>query len=79
MARLAAGLGDLGVDLERHPRVNMAYALIDEATIGRLEQRGLLFYRMGPGRIRLVTSFGTGEQEVDEILRRFASALPAEG
>ena len=48
---------ELGVDLELPPEANMAYAQIDPAAIDRLEADGVLFYRMAPGTIRLVTSF----------------------
>ncbi len=53
----------------------MAFASIDDAIIGRLEESGLLFYRMGPGTIRLVTSWQTTEAEIVDTLRRFERAL----
>jgi threonine aldolase len=76
MARLAAGLSSLGVELSGEPpRANIAFARIDGATADRLEARGLLFYRTRPGEIRLVTSFQTTLAEVDHALERFGAAL----
>jgi threonine aldolase len=40
-----------------------------------LESDGVLFYRMAPDTIRLVTSFQTTEDDVDEVLTRFERAL----
>jgi threonine aldolase len=75
MARLAAGLQDLGLALVNQPDVNMVFARVEESVARRMEQSGLLFYRMGPGLIRLVTSFQTTEAEVDDALARIRAAL----
>lgn len=75
MARLAAGLQDLGLALVNQPDVNMVFARVEESVVRRMEQSGLLFYRMGPGLIRLVTSFQTTEAEVDDALARIRAAL----
>ena len=75
MARLAGGLAELGVELELPPAANLAFAQIDPAAIDRLEADGVLFYRMAPGTIRLVTSFQTTDADVDEVLVRLARAL----
>ena len=75
MARLASGLTELGVELQLPPEANLAFARTDAAAIDRLEADGVLFYRMAPGTIRLVTSFQTTDADVDEVLARFARAL----
>ncbi len=77
MTRLAAGLGDLGVEFVNRPDVNMLFARIDDATATQLEQRGLLFYRIAPGVIRLVTSWQTTDAEVDATLDIFDASLPS--
>lgn len=75
MARLAAGLRNLGVGSINRPDVNMLYLAVDDELAGRLEAAGLLFYRISPGVIRFVTSFQTTFDEVDEAIARFAAAL----
>jgi threonine aldolase len=40
-----------------------------------LEAAGLLFYRIRPGLIRLVTSWQTVDDDVDRTLERFANVL----
>ena len=77
MARLAAGLDKLGVELVNEPAVNMVFARLDRAAIDRMEEAGLRFYRMGGGTIRLVTSFQTSDADVDEVLARVEGALPS--
>ena len=72
MARLAAGLVTLGIELETVPRANMAFARIDDELADRLDGAGLLFYRTAPGTIRLVTSFQTTDDDVDDALGRLA-------
>lgn len=75
MRRLADGLGELGITLQLDPAANMAFARVDIALADRLEAAGLLFYRMGPDTIRLVTSFQTTLDQVDDVLGRVRSAL----
>ena len=75
MARLAAGLKSLGLELVDEPDVNMAFVRVDDSVADRMEQSGLLFYRMGTGLIRLVTSFQTTAAEVDDALSRIGAAL----
>ncbi|MCU1394018.1 MAG: low specificity L-threonine aldolase [Ilumatobacteraceae bacterium] len=77
MARLATGLEALGLELVNQPDVNMMFVRADDAVMTRMEEAGLLFYRMGPGLFRFVTSFQTTEAEVDEALARIGSALAA--
>ena len=75
MERLAAGLAAAGVEFVVSPDVNMLFAMVDDETATRLEAEGLLFYRISPGVIRLVTSWQTTDAEVDEAVDRFGRAL----
>jgi threonine aldolase len=75
MARLAAGLTRLEVELQFPPAANMAFARTDPAAIDRLLSDGVLCYRMAPDTIRLVTSFETTDADVDEVLTRFERAV----
>jgi threonine aldolase len=75
MARFAAGLRSLDVELLNDPDVNMLFARLDPAAADRMAEDGLLFYRMSDDTIRLVTSFQTTDDEVDEALLRIKSAL----
>jgi threonine aldolase len=75
MAQLAAGLAELGVCFVNQPAVNMLFAEVDEAAATRLESAGLLFYRIAPGVIRLVTSWQTTAEEIDAALAAFGTAL----
>ncbi len=75
MSRLAAGLDKLGVELVNEPAVNMLFARIDRSVVERMEAASLLFYRMGGGLVRFVTSFQTTDVEVDEVLARVENAL----
>jgi threonine aldolase len=77
MARLAAGLGRLGVTTTVPPEVNMAFVRLAEPLADRWEASGIDFYRMGPGVIRLVTSFQTSDEQVDTALERLATVLAA--
>ncbi len=76
MARLAAGLVALGVELLTEVPANMAYMRFGAGVADRLDASGLLFYRTGGDRVvRLVTSFQTSQAEVDEALKRIAAAI----
>ncbi|HEX3087625.1 MAG TPA: hypothetical protein VHQ23_03155, partial [Ilumatobacteraceae bacterium] len=75
MTRLAAGLRSLDVELLNEPDVNMLFARLDPAAADRMAEAGLLFYRMSDDTIRLVTSFQTTDDEVDEALQRMKAAL----
>ncbi len=75
MAELAGGLEKLQVEFVNRPDVNMLFAHVDDAAADRLEQAGLLFYRMTPGVIRVVTSWQTTTEEVEAALAAFESAL----
>jgi threonine aldolase len=75
MARLASGLRALDVELLNEPDVNMVFARLEPAAADRMAEAGLLFYRMTTDTIRLVTSFQTTDEEVDEALSRIKIAL----
>jgi threonine aldolase len=77
MSRLATGLRSLDVELLNEPDVNMVFARLDPAAADRMADDGLLFYRMTTDTIRLVTSFQTTDEEVDEALSRIKIALVA--
>lgn len=75
MARLAAGLGKLGVEQLNEPDVNMLFVRVDPGVADRMADSGLLFYRIASDVVRLVTSFQTTDDEVDSALARIESAL----
>ena len=75
MSRLAAGLRSLDVEFLNEPDVNMLFARLDPAAADRMADAGLLFYRMSDDTIRLITSFQTTDDEVDEALLRIKAAL----
>jgi threonine aldolase len=75
MARLASGLAALGVTFVNRPDVNMLFIELPDEHITALERAGLLFYRMGPGRMRLVTSWATTSDEIDDALCRIGTVL----
>jgi threonine aldolase len=75
MERLAAGLLNAGVEFLNTPDVNMAFARVSDQAATQLEAAGLLFYRIGPGLIRLVTNWQTSDDDIDQTLDRFAVVL----
>jgi threonine aldolase len=75
MERLASGLTALGVEFVNRPDVNMLFVRVSDEVATRLEERGLLFYRIGVGVIRLVTSWQTTDADVDAAVDAFADAL----
>jgi threonine aldolase len=75
MAQLTAGLRELGVEFVNRPDVNMVFARVADDAADRLETAGLLFYRIAPGLIRLVTSWQTTSADVDDALSRFTAVL----
>jgi threonine aldolase len=75
MRQLSDGLRGLGVGFLNRPDVNMLFAQVGDDAATGLERAGLLFYRIRPGVIRLVTSWQTSEEEVDRALAAFARAL----
>jgi threonine aldolase len=69
MAELVAELRSLasyGVRLRERVDVNMAFVELPADAIDAVADAGLLFYRMGPTRVRLVTSWQTTADEVTE-------------
>jgi threonine aldolase len=80
MAELVAELGSLspyGVRLVERVDVNMAFVELPEPAIEAAVEAGLLFYRMSPTSIRLVTSWQTTADEVAEAAAAFRAALGA--
>ena len=75
MAQLAAGLAELPVEFINRPDVNMLFVRMPAASIDRLDEAGLMFYRMSEDTIRLVTSWQTTEADIAEALQRIATAL----
>jgi threonine aldolase len=70
--RLSDGLLKIsGVRVEYPVDANMIFAFLSEKTIEQLEKSDFMFYVMGPrneARVRLVTSWNTTAQEVDQFL-----------
>ena len=77
MARLTAGLAELGVTPSHEPAVNMGFFRADPDVIDAWEVAGVDFYRMGEDRVRFVTSFRSTPAEIDEALRRMATTPPS--
>lgn len=75
MAQLAAGLAELDVRCVNRPDVNIVFVELLDEQIRALEDAGLLFYRMGSGRLRLVTSWATTPEQIDDALARFRATL----
>ncbi|MFN0025842.1 MAG: threonine aldolase family protein [Acidimicrobiales bacterium] len=75
MARLAAGLVGLGLELVVPPEVNMVFVRVADPVAVAVQTAGLDCYRMGPGVIRLVTSFQTTDADIDLALQLLADAL----
>ncbi len=75
MARLATGLEALGIGFVARPEANIAFVTVPDEVVDRLEAAGVLFYRIGPGVIRFVTSFQTSADDVDDTLARIAAAV----
>jgi threonine aldolase len=71
MTQLSDGLAGLGVEFVNRPDVNIVFAHVADDVACRLEDAGLLFYRIAPGLIRLVTSWQTTESDVDRAIEIF--------
>jgi len=71
--RLEEGLTKVKGCTPRYPvQANILFTRLKETTINELEGEGFLFYVMGPkseGEVRLVTSWNTTEDEVDQFLQ----------
>lgn len=72
MARLVAGLAELGIEPDHPPQANMVFARVEPATIDAWADAGLDFYRMAKDHVRFVTSFRSTPEQIDEALRRMA-------
>ena len=68
-------LRQMGVEFANRPDVNMLFARLTDEAADRLEAAGVLFYRIAPGLIRLVTSWQTTSAEVDAALAEFRKVL----
>ena len=75
MKRLAAGLEPLGVRFVNRPDVNMLFVDVGTAAAAAMADAGMLFYDMGGGVIRLVTSWQTTDDDIDRALDITAAAL----
>ena len=75
MVALSSGLRALDVVLLADAQANMLFAQVGEEAAARLAEAGLLFYDMGNGVVRFVTSFQTTEEDVAEVLRRVELVL----
>ena len=75
MAALSAGLRTLDVELLAEPQANMLFAHVGQPAIEQLVAQGLLFYEMGGGVLRFVTSFQTTDDDVQDALQRVERAL----
>jgi threonine aldolase len=77
MKRLAAGLEPLAVRFVNRPDVNMLFVDVGQAAAHAMADAGMLFYEMGGGVIRLVTSWQTTDADIDRALDITAAALAA--
>lgn len=75
MKRLAAGLEPLGASFVNRPDVNMLFVDVGDEAAAAMTEAGLLFYEMGEGVIRLVTSWQTSDHDIDRALDIAAAAL----
>jgi threonine aldolase len=75
MKGLAAGLEPLGVHFVNRPDVNMLFADVGEPAARAMADAGMLFYEMGAGVIRLVTSWQTTDDDIERALDIMAGAL----
>jgi threonine aldolase len=78
MAELVAELQTLasyGVRLQERADVNLAFVELPAPAIDAAEAAGVLFYRMSPTTVRLVTSWQTTPEEVADAGARFRQAV----
>ena len=75
MKRLVAGLEPLGVRFVNRPDVNMLFVEVGDRPARVMADAGMLFYEMGGGVVRLVTSWQTTDDDVDRALDITATAL----
>lgn len=77
MARLVAGLDDLGFAPEPRASANIAFVAMPEKISTRWAATGAEFYVMEPGLVRLVTSWATTAADVDAALAGLRAAVTA--
>lgn len=80
MAELVAELQSLashGVRLHERVDVNMAFVELPAPAIDAAAEAGVMFYRMGPTTVRLVTSWQTTAEQVTEAGALFREAVLA--
>ena len=75
MTALSTGLRALDIELLAEPQANMLFARVGEPVATALADAGLLFYEMGGGVVRFVTSFQTTAEHVAEVLERVERVL----
>ncbi|MGB8862236.1 MAG: beta-eliminating lyase-related protein [Ilumatobacteraceae bacterium] len=75
MAQLSDGLRGLGVELLAEPQANMLFARVGEPAAEALAVDRVLFYGMGNGVVRFVTSFQSTGEQMTEVLRRVQQVL----
>lgn len=68
MARLVAGLAELGHHPSPTAQANIAFVAVPDEVSGRWADAGLLFYVVEPGLVRFVTSWATTPDDVDTAL-----------
>ena len=71
-------LASYGVRLQERVDVNMAFVELPAPAIDAAADAGLLFYRMSPTSVRLVTSWQTTADDVAGAGTRFREAVLAE-
>lgn len=74
LARLLAGLTELGYSPVVPPRANLALLAVPDEVSTRWAAAGVQFYAIEPGVVRFVTSWATTDAEIDDALRRCRAA-----
>ncbi len=75
MAEVARGLRERDLELLAEPQANMAFVRMPHAVHTAWAAEDVLFYDMGPDVIRLVTSWQTTPEEIDDAFHRLDVAL----
>ncbi len=75
--RLAAGLSELGLEVDPDPETNMVLFRFDDTAgfVRAIEERGLRINPIAPGQFRAVTHLDVSPEDVDDALRRIDDAL----
>lgn len=74
MQRLVAGLAELGIAPLYSPDANIVFVRLPGSITDAWERSGVAFYRMEDEIVRLVTSFATTDDDIDEALARLRAA-----